>query len=243
MFQVAGVINIKMISLVIPVHNEEKILRENLEKILGYLNSLGNEFEIVLIENGSTDRTFAIASEISRKDKRVKVLSIDQKDLGMALKKGILNANGEFLIWYPIDLSVALNYIPESLREIKNYDIIVGSKEHRKSSVTRPGTRKFLSLIYNSSVNLLFNLGISDTQCVKTLRAESTKPIVEKTNSGGIVWEVELLYLAKKADLRVKEVPVHVIDIRRKSKIKISDMIKALTELIKLRLRMGNPLK
>jgi len=235
-FQVACVI-IKMISLVIPVHNEEKILQENLEKILGYLNFLREESEILLVENGSTDRTFAIASEISRRDKRVKVLSIDQKDLGKALKKGILNANGEFLIWYPIDLSVALDYIPESLREIKNYDIIVGSKEHRESSVTRSGTRKFLSLIYNSLVNLLFDLGISDTQCVKTLRAESTRPVVEKTNSGGIVWEVELLYLAKKSDLRVKEVPVHVVDTGRKSKIKISDMIKAFINLIILGLK------
>jgi len=244
MYLTVSVINIfsnilpRMISFIIPIHNEEKILQENLEKISDYLNSLGKEFEIVLIENGSTDNTLAITNEISRKDKRVKALSIHQKDLGKALRKGILSASGELLIWYPIDLSVAFDYIPESLREIEDYDIIVGSKEHRKSSVTRSGTRKFLSIIYNSFVDLLFNLGISDTQCVKTFKAESTKSIIEKTTSGGIVWEVEFLYLAKKADLRMKEVPVHVIDIRRKSKINILDMIKAFINLIILRIKI-----
>jgi glycosyltransferase involved in cell wall biosynthesis len=230
-----------MISLVIPVHNEERILQKNLGKLLDYLKSLGGEFEIVLVENGSTDNTLKIADEISGRDKRVRVFSINQKDLGRALREGILNAQGEYLVWYPIDLSVDFAYIPESLEYIRDYDIIVGSKEHRESSVTRSGTRKFLSLVYNSFVNLLFNLGISDTQCVKTFRAESTKTVVEKAGSGGIIWEVELLYLAKKAGLRVMEIPVNVRDLRKGSKIRILDMIKAFINLIILRINLSMP--
>lgn len=228
--------NKPQISIIIPVHNEEKILRENLEKISGYMESLGKKFEIVLIENGSSDSTREIAEAIARRDKRVRALSIPQKDLGGALKRGILNAKGEYLIWYPIDLSVELDYIPESLQEIEDYDIIIGSKEHRESHVVRSGTRKLLSRVYNLFVNLLFNLGISDTQCVKTFRAESIKSIAEKTVSRGIIWEVELLCRAKKAGMGLNEVPVHVRDLRRGSKIKILDMVKAFMGLVKLRI-------
>ncbi|MBN2015030.1 MAG: glycosyltransferase [Candidatus Altiarchaeota archaeon] len=225
-----------MISIVMPVHNEEKILRENLEKLEAYLQSLGMDFEIVLVENGSKDNTLKIAEEISHSDTRVRVLSIPEKDLGKALKKGILEASGEYLIWYPIDLSVGFEYIERSLEEVKKYDIIVGSKEHPDSKVMRSLTRRILSLFYNSLANLLFNLGISDTQCVKTFRAEKTKPLVEKTESSGIMWEVELLYLVKKSGLRMEEVPVSVRDTRKASKIKPMDMFKAFMGLLRLRL-------
>jgi glycosyltransferase involved in cell wall biosynthesis len=227
-----------MISLVMPVHNEEKILRENLEKLKAYMMSLNSEFEVVLIENGSTDSTLKIAEEISHSDTRVRVLSIPKKDLGKALKKGILEASGEYILWYPIDLSVDFEYIERSLGEVKNYDIIVGSKEHSESKVMRSLTRRILSLLYNSLANLLFGLGISDTQCVKTFRAEKTKPLAEKTESSGIMWEVELLYLAKKSGLRVKEVLVSVHDTRKASKIKPMDMFKAFMGLLRLRLRV-----
>lgn len=226
------------ISLVIPVHNEEKIIRENLKKISEYLESLRKEFEIILIENGSTDRTFAIATEISEKDPRVKALSIPQKSLGDALRKGILNANGENLIWYPIDMSVGLGYMPESLDMINDCDIVIGSKEHKNSKVERSSSRKIYSRVYNSLVNLLFNLHISDTQCVKTFNRDSIVEIAKETKSGGIVFEVELLYRAIKNGLKIREIPVNVRDLRPDSKINFRDIIRAFQNLISLRLRL-----
>ncbi len=230
--------NKPQISIIIPVHNEEKILRENLEKISGYMESLGKKFEIVLIENGSSDSTREIAEAIARRDKRVRALSIPQKDLGGALKRGILNAKGEYLIWYPIDLSVELDYIPESLQEIEDYDIIIGSKTIKGSIDNRPFGRKIYSILYNSLVNLLFNLRISDTQCVKTFSGSSIVPMVEETKSGGIVFEVELLYKARKSRLKIKEIPVRVKDTRLDSKINFGVIRKAFQDLISLRVRI-----
>lgn len=227
-----------MISVVTPVHNEEAVLEGNLEKLGVYLESINVEFEIVIVENGSSDSTQEISERISRGDSRVRVFSIPEKDLGRALREGILRASGEYLVWYPIDLSVGFEYIKESLREIKDYDVIVGSKEHPESKVVRSLTRRILSFCYNSLVNLLFGLGFSDTQCVKTFRAESVKTLVEKTKSRGIMWEVELLYLAKKYGFRMKEVPVSVKDTRKASKIKPRDMFNAFMGLLRLRLRV-----
>ncbi len=227
-----------MISLVIPVHNEADVLEGNLNQLVDHMQSFSSSFEVVLVENGSSDSTFRIAENISQSDPRVRALSLPVKDLGGSLRKGILEANGKYLIWYPIDLSVNFDYIQKSLEEIKDHDIIVGSKEHPLSSVTRSSKRRYLSFVYNSIVNLLFGLGFSDTQCVKTLNAESVKPIAKKAKSSGIMWEVELLYLAKKANLRLKEVPVSVHDTRKGSKIRVMDMVTAFSNLFKLRLRV-----
>jgi len=226
------------VSLVMPVHNEEKILMQNIPALINYMTSLGESFEIVLIENGSTDKTLALATEYSKKDGRVRTFSIPEKSLGDALKRGFKEAGGEILIWYPIDLAIDLSYIKRSLEEIKNQDIVIGSKEHPDSVVERSTTRKRYSLFYNSLVNMLFNLGLSDTQCVKTLRREEILPLIESSKSGGIVFEVELLYLAKKKKLRLKEVPVTVKDLRPDSKIKYKDIARAFTDLFELRIRI-----
>jgi glycosyltransferase involved in cell wall biosynthesis len=226
------------ISIVMPVHDEEKILPANLSKIIAHMASLGESFEIVLVENGSKDKTLVLATEYAEKDARVRAFSIPRKSLGDALRKGFQEAQGEILIWYPIDLAIDLSYIKESLEDIKECDIVIGSKEHKDSKVERSSARKKYSMFYNSIVNLLFNLGLSDTQCVKTMRKEKILPIVAAAKSGGIVFEVELLYKAKKNRLKIKETPVIVKDFRPDSKIKYSDIRRAFTDLISLRLKV-----
>jgi glycosyltransferase involved in cell wall biosynthesis len=227
-----------MISVIIPVHNEEKILRENLGKIADHLSSLSLDYELVVIENGSSDNTLGAAEAAAKDNVRVKVLSIPEKDLGLALKKGLLSAKGEYIIWYPIDLSVGFSYIQKSLEDIRDYDIIVGSKVMKGAIDDRPVGRRMYSLFYNFLVNLLFNLHIGDTQCVKTFKRVTTIPIVEKVSSGGIVFEVELLYKSKKSGLRVKEVPVEVRDVRLDSKINFGVIGKAFRDLIRLRTKV-----
>jgi glycosyltransferase involved in cell wall biosynthesis len=226
------------ISIVMPVHDEEKILTENLSTIISHMTSLGESFEIVLVENGSKDKTLVLAMDYSEKDRRVKTFSIPRKSLGDALRKGFQEARGEILIWYPIDLAINLSYIKESLADIQDCDIVVGSKEHKNSRVERSSSRKQYSMFYNSIVNLLFNLRLSDTQCVKTMRKEKILPIVAAAKSGGIVFEVELLYKAKKNKLIIRETPVTVKDFRPDSKIKYKDIRKAFTDLLLLRLRV-----
>ena len=226
------------ISLVIPVHNEEKIISANIPVLVSYMESLGQEFSIVLVENGSADRTLELAKEYAKKDPRVIAFTIEKKSLGDALREGFLKAPGAILIWYPIDLSVDLSYIKDSLELIQTNDIVIGSKDMPGSKDDRSHSRRLYSKFYNTMVNILFGLGIYDTQCVKTFRKDSIVPLVNEARSGGIVFEVELLYLAKKKGLTVKEIPVIVIDRRPDSKIKYKDIRKAFTDLLALRLRV-----
>lgn len=227
-----------MISIITPVHNEASIIEENSKKIIEYMDSYSRDLEFLIIDNGSTDSTLEKAKALAAGDSRVRVLSLPEKDLGAALRAGILEAKGEYIVWYPIDISVNLKYISDSLQQIRGYDIIVGSKEHPNSKVVRPWIRKFLSLVYSRMVNALFGLGLSDTQCVKTFRSSSVKDVALESKSSGIIWEVELLYRSRRKKLKIKETPVEVCDLRKGSTIKPFDILKAFINMLRLRLKI-----
>ena len=227
------------LSVVIPVSDEERILEGNLNSIKEYLRSLHHSFEIVLVENGSRDNTRSMLEELTRDDPALKALYLPVRDVGLALKKGFECSQGEYVIWYPIDLAVDLEYIPRSLKLIKEYQMVVGSKDHPDSHVRRPIMRNIFSKTYNRMVNLLFGLGLGDTQCVKTFQKKTLDEILPKTKSRGIVFEVELLYRAKQMGVSVLEVPVNVEDTRKSSgMISLVFFINTFRDLILLRGRI-----
>lgn len=226
------------VSVVVPVCNEELLLEQNLKELIASLEGLEKSFEVVVVENGSTDNTLEVAKRLASGDKRVRVLSLPKKSLGNALKKGFLEARGEFLVWYPIDLSVDFSYIKSSLEGIEGFDLVVGSKHHPDSKVERPLLRKLCSKLFNLTANALFGLGLSDTQCVKTLRRASSLRAIEKSESGDLVFEVELLHRAKRMGLRIREIPVIVRDLRKESKVDPWLMVKTPLQLLLLRFRL-----
>lgn len=227
-----------MLSVVTPVNNEEAILEKNVGLISKYLEeNVAGGFEHILVENGSTDGTFDIARRLSEKDSRVRVFRIPERSLGRGLRVGFENARGDFVVWYPIDLAIDLSYIKNSLADIKDYDIVVGSKEHPKTKLTRPFLRKFFSRVYNLLVNLLFNIGFSDTQCVKTFRREPLQKLLPEVKTNDINFEVELLYRARKKGLKMLEYPVEIHDTRQ-SKIRPLDFLRTALRLFLMRLRI-----
>jgi len=225
------------VSVVTPVNNEEKILEDSVGKISKYLDENGIDFEHILIENGSVDRTLEIARKISERDSRIKVFEIPYRSLGMGLRVGFQNARGDFVIWYPIDMAINIDYIQNSLKDIKDYDAVIASKDHPKTKLTRPFIRKLSSKVYNLLINLLFNVGFSDTQCVKTFRREPLQKILPEVKTNDINFEVELLYRAQKHGLKMIEYPVEIND-TRKSKIRPFDFIKTAFKLFLLRLKV-----
>jgi hypothetical protein len=149
-----------------------------------------------------------------------------------------MNAKGDYVIWYPIDLAIDLSYIKNSLSDIKGYDAVIASKDHPKTKLTRPFMRKLSSKVYNLLINLLFNTGFSDTQCVKTLRREPLQKIVPEVKTNDINFEVELLYRMRKHGLKMLEYPVEINDTRKDSKIRPLDFVKTAFRLLLLRLRV-----
>ncbi|MBM3308862.1 MAG: glycosyltransferase [Candidatus Altiarchaeales archaeon] len=225
------------VSVVTPVNNEEKILEENVRIISKYLDDNGIDFEHILVENGSTDNTLEIARKISARDSRIKVFQIPYRSLGMGLRTGFQNARGDFVVWYPIDMAIKIDYIKDSLRDIKDYDAVIASKDHPKTRLKRPFLRKLSSKIYNLLIRILFGIPFSDTQCVKTFRREPLQKILPEVKTNDINFEVELLYRAQKRGLKMIEYPVEIHD-TRKSKVRPLDFIKTALKLFLLRLRV-----
>ncbi|MFH1126427.1 MAG: glycosyltransferase [Candidatus Altiarchaeota archaeon] len=227
------------VSVVTPVNNEEKILEKSVSTISKYLeDNVDRDFEHILVENGSTDRTLEIAKKISQKDSRIRVFQIPERSLGRGLRIGFENARGDFVVWYPIDLAIDLSYIKNSLADIKDYDAVISSKDHPESILTRPFMRKLSSKVYNTLINLLFNLGFSDTQCVKTFKRQPLQKLLPEVKTNDINFEVELLYRARKHGLKMLEYPVEIHDTRKDSKIKPMDFLRTALKLFLLRLKI-----
>ena len=202
-------------SLVIPVLNEEKLLWRNTETIIEYLDEKLDTYEIILVENGSSDNTEKIAAQLSSQYAKVRTFSLPEPCLGEALKTGVSNAEYEKIVYYPIDLSVNLDFIETSVKLLEANDIVVGSKRLRDAKDHRPQTRRIASKGYHQAVRLLFKIELSDTTCVKAYRRDKAVSLMRLIPTGSNVFETEVLLEAQRRKHRIAQIPVEVDDQRQ----------------------------
>jgi glycosyltransferase involved in cell wall biosynthesis len=202
------------LSIIIPIHNEEAILRSAVVELREDLRALGQSYEIVLAENGSRDRTLAIAQELSQEMPDVRWLSTPEPDYGQALKAGLLAAHGEIAVCDEIDLcDVSFHRAAIELIDHDGADLVVGSKLLRESADRRPMLRHLGSLVYTGLLRTLIGFRGTDTHGPKALRRARALPIVRACVVGKDVFASELVIRAERAGLRVREVP---LDVREK---------------------------
>jgi glycosyltransferase involved in cell wall biosynthesis len=235
--------NIQSISVVVPAYNEEKNLRKSINIIYKYLTKLvGNHFEILIIENGSTDRTADIAKELEIEYSNIKTFSLPSPSLGEAYRYGILQANHDMVTAYPVDLAFSLNFIGLAYNLINKYPIILGIRFHEKSKVDRPLIRNLISKVHTALVNFIFGTHYNDVDCLKAFRTEIGKNLVKYTTSKGPFIEVELAYLLKRTRIKYYEIPVNHIEkeIARHPLYIFRSIFKNFIELLKYKLRSLN---
>ena len=201
-------------SLVIPVLNEEEIIRGNTEAIIKYLDDTLDDYEVILVENGSSDNTEQIAAELSSQYTKIRTFSLPEQCLGEALKTGVSNAVYGKIVYYPIDLSVNLDFIESSIKLLDTNEIVVGSKRLRDAKDSRPTTRRIASKGYHQAVKLLFKTDLSDTTCVKAYRRDTAINLMNLIPTGSNVYETEVLLEAQKRNHRIAQIPVSVDDQR-----------------------------
>jgi len=206
-------------TLIIPVHDEEKIIEENILKIRDYANQFSSEKETLICENGSTDSTLKIAEDLAKRYDDVRLLSLPYPSLPAALKRGIRASRFERLVYFPIDLSVNLSFIEESLRLLNNYDMVLGSKRMRGAVDDRPLERQVLSKGYHFLVRVLFNMDLSDTTCVKAFRRSRIIELLDQVPASSSVFETRLVAEALKRGFKITEIPVKVKDHRRSRRV------------------------
>jgi len=234
-------------SIIIPVHNEAKILRLNTAKLMDYLGDQLSDYEIIISENGSVDATAKIAVALAEEFPEVECLRLQEKCLGAALRAGIEAARYPKVVYFPIDLSVDLGFIPESARLLDVFDIVVGSKRMDPGLDNRPISRRIPSRAFHGMVRGLFDVGFTDTTCVKGYRRDEVLRLMERVPSTSRVYETELLAEAEREGLYIAEVPVGVAETRpsreylgRKIRGKLEDLSSA--RLDRVSFLLGGPM-
>jgi dolichyl-phosphate beta-glucosyltransferase len=201
------------LSIIIPAYNEEHVINQSLNAIYQYLNKQNIEFEILVVDDGSQDRTADIVREISKGRKTIKLICNERnRGKGYAVKKGVLAAKGESILFTDADLSTPIEEIPKLTYWLKEgYDIAIGSRKLPDSiiKIHQAWHRQKMSNFFNFVVNHLLIKGLKDTQCgFKCFKGPTAKFIFDKQKLNGFSFDVELLFIGHKYGYKIKEVPV-----------------------------------
>jgi len=198
-------------SIVIPAYNEEHRLPSTLEQLFHFLENQPFASEIIVVENGSDDRTFEIAQQFADKQKNVHVLRSEQRGKGLAIQRGVLAASGEYIFMCDADLSMPVeemsHFIPP---ELEGVDIAIASREAPGSiRYNEPYYRHFTGRVFNTLIRLLVLPSLQDTQCgFKCIRAQVARDIFPYQTLTGWAFDVELLYIARHHGYQIVEIPI-----------------------------------
>ena len=200
------------ISIVIPSYNEELRLPATLERIAGYLPSLGGGTEILVVDDGSKDRTAEVAESFRKILPNLRVISNGvNRGKGFSVRHGMREARGRAVLFTDADLSAPIEEAPKLLEALKTYDVAIGSRALDRSLITvhESRFREFAGIVFNTIVRLMLRLPFVDTQCgFKAFRRERCKIIFEQQRIERFGFDPELLYLARHHGLRTVEIPV-----------------------------------
>lgn len=198
-------------SIIIPIHNEQSRLRDAVMKIIQYgERNLMGRYEIILVENGSTDDTWRIAVELDRTYRPIKALQVWHRSKAHAVRYGMLMAGGEYRYMCDVDLSTPINELTKFLKWMRDgWDIVIASREHFDSKVDTSFKRWFIGRVFSLLVQAYTGLDYRDTQCgFKLFTARAAEDIFSRTECTSMAFDVEALYLAQKLTYHVTDMPV-----------------------------------
>jgi glycosyltransferase involved in cell wall biosynthesis len=203
------------ISIVIPVHNEEAILRPAVVDLVDQLSALPWSYELVLAENGSTDRTVAVAAELAERFDQLVCRQTGEPNYGKALREGILHARGDLVICDEIDLCDTDFYERAvALLQDSSVDFVVGSKVMEGATDERPLYRRLGTVVINGVLRVTLGFRGTDTHGLKAFRREPVQPIARACLVDRDLFASELVIRAERAGLGVHEIPVRVLEKR-----------------------------
>jgi glycosyltransferase involved in cell wall biosynthesis len=227
------------VSVVTPAHNEEGYLEASVTGIVDGLRRRGEDFEVVICENGSTDATAAVAGRLTERFAEVRFLSLPAADYGRALRAGFLASSGRLVVNFDVDY-VDLGFLDQALRldTSAGADVVIGTKRGPGADDTRPAVRRVVTGVFSAVLRYGFGLRASDTHGLKMLRRSSMAELVTACRSGADIFDTELVLRAERAGLVVTEVPVRVTE-QRPARTGIAGRIpRTLLGLARLRLRL-----
>ena len=199
------------LSIIIPAHNEESRLKRTLQQVGEFAQSQTYSVEILVVENGSQDRTLEIAQTFAIERPQFHAFHIDERGKGLAVKRGMLEARGEYRFMCDADLSMPVTeikrFIPPALTE---FDVAIASREAQGAvRYNEPFYRYIGGRWINAMIRLLALPGLHDTQCgFKCFRADVVDDLFGHQTMVGWSFDVEVLYIARMRGYRIIEIPI-----------------------------------
>ena len=227
-----------LLSLILPAHNEESRLPACLEKVKEYVTSVNFQIEVIVVENGSHDRTYEIAQDFAKENSWLSVIQNEAPGKGRAVRTGMLAASGEYRFFADVDFSMPIEEINNFLPPVRSdYDVAIGSREAKGAvRYNEPAFRHFTGRVFNAIVRLMTVRDIQDTQCgFKCFKAAAAEKLFSVQVLDGWAFDAEVLYIAQKNGMHIVEVPVRwYYDGQSKINV-IRDSIKMFKDLLQIR--------
>ncbi len=237
------------LSVVIPSYREEKnFSRGVLDTVLKYLQKQDYTWEIVLTDDGSTDKTVELLQNFAKKDQRIRVVENPHRGKGPTVSSGMLSAKGKYRLFTDFDQSTPLNEFEKFVPFIDDgYDVVIGSRALQGAKREKePIHRHLMGLIFNVLVQIIAIPGIHDTQCgFKMFSAKATEELFprlviyeskERQDAFTGAFDVELLLLARRFGYRIAEVPVAWEHNETERVNPLKDSVRMFIDILKIRL-------
>ena len=220
-----------LLSVVIPAFNEEGRIGATLDALVEYLQEQSFGWEVLVVDDGSTDATAKVVAGRSDAGTRVRVKSIPHMGKGWAVRTGMLAVSGRFRLMFDADMAMPVAQIGSFLARMEDgWDIVIGSREAIGARRSGESTARHIrGRVFNWVVSLLAISGYRDTQCgFKCFSGKAADRLFELQRTHGLAFDVELLYLARRMGLKVLEMP---IDWRHDNSSKVRPLTDALEML------------
>ena len=229
------------ISIVVPAYNEEQLITHTLAGLQSYLETRAESYEIVLVDDGSRDRTVACVQDWHQRSQADIQLLLNEgnKGKGFSVRRGVLASRGEYILFIDADLPYELHAIDDFLDALRNgYDLAVGSRVLPGSQVKGvPVVRYIAGQVFSWLERFVLATGTADTQCgFKAFTAAAARDIFQRLTIDGFGFDVELFFVAQKFKYRIRPVAVQMIDRHRESRVRLfRDSLEMLLNLFMVR--------
>jgi glycosyltransferase involved in cell wall biosynthesis len=226
-----------MISVVLPAHNEEPFLEPAVRDVVDGLRARGEAFEVLIVENGSSDKTAGVADRLAVDYSEVRSLQWPEADYGKSLRAGFLAAGGDTVVNFDVDY-YDLDFLDRAIDRLGQPDqpvVVVGTKRGADAVDTRVWPRKVVTYTFSMILKLGFGLSLSDTHGMKASRRMPLIGLAEACRFGSDLFDTELILRAERAGLPTAEIGVRVEETRPSRSPIVRRVIRSLVGLAKLR--------
>jgi len=229
------------LSVIVPAYNEERRLPKTLKSMDEYLSRQDYSYEIIVVNDGSKDRTAEVVRGLQSQIANLKLIDNEKnKGKGGVVKQGMLNARGEYRLFSDADNSTSVDQVEKMWPWFeKGFDVVIGSRDV-KGAVLNPPQPWFRKVLLGDSFKLIRKIiiglwGIEDTQCgFKAFTAQAAEDIFSKAKIERFAFDVEGLVLAKKLGYKIKEIPIHWAN-DLESKVKFQSIFKMFFDMLKIK--------